>query len=168
MEMKILSHSELIRLILCIAVCQMAGAIGSLFTASSVGTWYADLSKPWFSPPGWVISAVWISLFTLMGISLFLVWRPAPAGREQQANKKIALLVFAIQLLVNAGWSWAFFGLQSPPAGLAVIMVLWLLILLTIWRFWLISRTAAWLLLPYLLWVSFAAFLNYSFWRLNP
>jgi len=154
---------ELARLILCIAICQMAGVIGSIFTASSVATWYTTLNKPWFSPPGSVISAVWILLFVLMGISLFLVWRQGISG----ADSKIALVVFAAQLLVNALWSYAFFGLQSPLAGVVVIVVLWLLILQTIIRFWPISKGAALLLVPYIIWVSFAGFLNYSIWRLN-
>lgn len=154
---------ELVRLILCIVICQMAGVIGSIFTASSVATWYTTLNKPWFSPPGFVISAVWILLFVLMGISLFLVWRQGISG----ADSKIALAVFAAQLLVNTLWSYAFFGLQSPLAGVVVIVVLWLLILQTIIRFWPISKDAALLLVPYIIWVSFAGFLNYSIWRLN-
>ena len=154
---------ELARLILCIAICQMAGVIGSIFTASSVATWYTTLNKPWFSPPGSVISAVWILLFVLMGISLFLVWRQGISG----ADSKIALAVFAAQLLVNTLWSYAFFGLQSPLAGVVVIVVLWLLILQTIIRFWPIRKGAALLLVPYIIWVSFAGFLNYSIWRLN-
>jgi tryptophan-rich sensory protein len=98
-----------------------------------------------------------------MGLSLFLVWREGTNG----ADRKIALGVFAAQLIVNVLWSWAFFGLESPLAGIAVIAVLWLLILQSILRFWPISRNAALLLVPYILWVSFAAFLNYTIWRLN-
>jgi tryptophan-rich sensory protein len=98
-----------------------------------------------------------------MGISLFLVWRDG----KKDAGWKIALGVFAAQLVVNVLWSWAFFGLQSPLAGIVVIAVLWLLILQAIARFWPISKNAAWLLVPYILWVSFAAFLNYTIWRLN-
>ena len=98
-----------------------------------------------------------------MGISLFLVWRQGISG----ADSKIALVVFAAQLLVNTLWSYAFFGLQSPLAGVVVIVVLWLLILQTIVRFWPIRKGAALLLVPYIIWVSFAGFLNYSIWRLN-
>jgi len=158
-----ITRGEIPRLVLAIAICQMAGVLGSVFTSSSVLTWYPTLVKPSFAPPGWVISTVWIVLFTLMGISLFLVWRE---GKEGQENK-IALGVFAAQLVVNVLWSWAFFGLQSPLAAIVVIAVLWLLILQCILRFWPISRNAALLLVPYILWVSFAAFLNYSIWRLN-
>jgi benzodiazapine receptor len=159
-----LTLRELGRLILCIALCESAGVIGSLFTASSVTTWYPTLVKPWFSPPGFLISAVWIVIFTLMGLSLFLIWRKGISS----TNAKIALGVFAAQLLVNVLWSYAFFGLQSPLVAVIVIVVLWLLIVQNIIRFWSISKDAALLLVPYILWVSFAAFLNYTIWRLNP
>jgi tryptophan-rich sensory protein len=155
---------DIARLMLCIAICQMAGVIGSVFTASSVTTWYTTLNKPWFSPPGFVISAVWIMLFSIMGLSLFLIWWQGISGPDS----RIALVVFAAQLLVNMLWSYAFFGLQSPLAGVVVIVVLWLLILQTIILFWPIRKDAALLLVPYIIWVSFAGFLNYSIWRLNP
>jgi translocator protein len=154
---------ELARLILCIATCQLAGVIGSQFTAGSVTTWYTTLDKPWFTPPGSIISAVWIILFALMGLSLFLIWQKGTSS----SNTKIALVVFAFQLLVNILWSYAFFGLQSPLAAIIVIVFLWLLILQCIIRFWYISKYASLLLVPYILWVSFAAFLNYTLWRLN-
>ena len=98
-----------------------------------------------------------------MGVSLFLVWRDG----KNDSDRKIALIIFALQLVVNVLWSWAFFGLQSPLAGIVVIVVLWLLIVQCMVRFWPISRNAALLLVPYILWVSFAAFLNYTIWRLN-
>ena len=161
--MTVITLREITRLILAIVICQSAGAVGSFFTSSSVSTWYPALIKPSFTPPGSVIGAVWIVLFTLMGVSLFLVWRDS----KNDADRKIALSIFAAQLVVNVLWSWAFFGLQSPLAGIVVIVVLWLLILQCIVRFWPISRNAALLLVPYILWVSFAAFLNYTLWRLN-
>ena len=162
--MNFITSKELVRLILCIAICQLAGVIGSVFTASSVTTWYTTLEKPWFTPPGSVISVAWITLFALMGLSLFLIWQKG----INSTNAKIAVGVFAFQLLVNILWSYVFFGLQSPLAALVVIVVLWLLILQCIIRFWSISKNAALLLVPYILWVSFAAFLNYTIWRLNP
>ncbi len=154
---------ELAKLILCIIICQAAGVVGSIFTSSSVSSWYPTLIKPSFTPPGWVIGLVWTILFTLMGISLFLVWREG----LDRPDVKTAIYVFAAQLVVNVMWSGAFFGLQSPLAGLAVIAVLWVLILLTIIKFWPISRASALLLVPYILWVSFAAFLNFTIWKLN-
>jgi tryptophan-rich sensory protein len=98
-----------------------------------------------------------------MGLSLFLIWQKGISS----ANSKIALGVFAFQLLVNILWSYAFFVLQSPLAALVVILFLWLLIMQCIIRFWYIRKEAALLLVPYIVWVSFAAFLNYTIWRLN-
>ena len=159
-----MEKNELYRLILSIIICQMAGVIGSIFTAGSVTSWYPTLVKPSFSPPGFYIGLIWIVLFTLMGISLFLIWRDTPSNLAA----RIALYFFAAQLIVNVLWSVAFFGMRSPISGLVVIAFLWVLILITIIKFWPINRTAALLLIPYIVWVSIAAYLNFSLWRLNP
>ena len=159
-----MKKTELFRLILSIVICQMAGIIGSIFTASSMASWYPTLVKPSFTPPGSYIGLIWIVLFTLMGISLFLIWRETPGNPAA----RIALYFFAAQLIVNVLWNVAFFSLQSPISGLIVIVVLWILILISIIKFWPINRTAALLLIPYIVWVSIAAYLNYSIWRLNP
>ena len=159
-----MEKNELFRLILSIVICQMAGIIGSIFTASSVASWYLTLVKPSFTPPGSYIGLIWIVLFTLMGISLFLIWRETPGNPAA----RIALYFFAAQLIVNVLWNVAFFGLQSPISGLVVIIILWILILITIIKFWPINKTAALLLIPYIAWVSVAAYLNYSLWILNP
>lgn len=160
MDMK---YSRIKKLIFSIFICLFAGFIGSFFTSPAIPTWYATLQKPSFTPPNWIFFPVWTSLFIMMGISLFLVWQK---GREDQ-KVKTALYVFAVQLVLNALWSAAFFGLRSPLAGLLEIIILWILILATILSFMKISRTAAYLLIPYILWVSFAAILNFSIWRLN-
>lgn len=162
--MNIMAPKEAGKLIACIAVCQGAGIIGSIFTASSSATWYQTLNKPWFNPPGSVFLPVWIMLYALMGISLFMIWQEGKGS----PNYRSALAVFAAQLLINVLWSYAFFGLQSPFAGVLVIVLLWFLILQTIVSFFSIRRDAALILVPYFLWVSFAAVLNYSLWRLNP
>jgi benzodiazapine receptor len=162
-KMNEIKYSQLPKLALSILVCQLAGVVGSVFTSSSVSDWYPTLIKPSFTPPGWVIGFVWIILFTLMGISLFLVWQKGP----EKPEVRLALIVFFAQLAVNVFWNVAFFGLRSPPAGMAVIIVLLALIAVTIYKFLPISRTAALLLIPYILWVSFAAFLNFTLWRLN-
>lgn len=141
----------------------MAGIIGSIFTAGSVASWYPTLLKPSFTPPGFYIGLIWIVLFTLMSISLFLIWSETPGNPVA----RIALYFFAAQLIVNVLWSVAFFGMQSPISGLVVIAFLWVLILITITKFWPINRNAALLLIPYIVWVSVAAYLNYSIWRLN-
>jgi len=151
------------KLILSIIICQLAGFVGSIFTRASVSTWYVTLNKPSFTPPGWVFGPVWITLYALMGISAFLVWNKGFNDRQIKA----ALIIFGIQLILNALWSAAFFGLKSPLAGLIVIVILWLAILLTIFRFLNISAAAGLLLLPYIVWVSFAAVLNLSIFLLN-
>lgn len=159
-----MEKSELFRIIISIIICQMAGIIGSIFTAGSVTSWYPTLVKPSFSPPGFYIGLIWIVLFTLIGISLFLIWRETPSYPAAM----IALYFFAVQLIVNVLWSVAFFGMRSPISGLVVIAFLWVLIFITIIKFWPINRTAALLLIPYIVWVSIAAYLNFSIWRLNP
>ncbi len=108
-----MENNELFRLILCIIICQMAGIIGSLFTASSVASWYPTLVKPAFAPPGLYIGLIWIVLFTLMGISLFLIWKETP----NSLATRIALNFFAAQLIVNVLWSVAFFSMRSPKAA---------------------------------------------------
>jgi tryptophan-rich sensory protein len=159
-----MKKNELFRLISSIIICQMAGIIGSIFTVSSVASWYPTLVKPSFAPLGFYIGLIWIVLFTLMSISLFLIWRETPSNLAARS----ALCFFAAQLIVNVLWSVAFFGMRSPISGLVVIAFLWVLILMAIIKFWPINRTAAILLIPYIVWVSIAAYLNYSIWRLNP
>jgi benzodiazapine receptor len=153
-------------LLLCIVICQAAGFIGSFFTNMSVSTWYLSLAKPWFTPPGWLIGLVWFILFVLMGVSMFFIWRNNL--RLNNPPIKNAIVLFGVQLIVNVLWSAIFFGLRSPIAGLGAIAALWILILVTIIMFWRVSRDAALLLVPYILWVSFAAYLNYTVWVLNP
>jgi translocator protein len=162
--MKNINKEDAIKLILSIVACQVAGSMGSIFTNMSVSSWYPTLVKPWFTPPAGVIPAVWILLFTLMGVSLFLVWREGFSRPEV----KLAIHFFAAQLVVNILWSASFFGLRSPLAGLVVIIVLWITILLTMVKIWPVSRNAAVMLVPYIIWVSFAAYLNYSLLMLNP
>jgi tryptophan-rich sensory protein len=159
-----MDKNDIFRLILSIIVCQMAGIIGSALTAGSLKDWYSTLVTPSFTPPGSTIGLIWIILFTLMGVSLFLVWREVP----ENPAARTALFFFAAQLIVNVLWNVAFFSLRSPASGLMVIAVLWILILITIVKFWPINKTAALLLVPYIIWVSVAAYLNYSIWRLNP
>ncbi len=153
----------ILKFIISIIICQLAGVLGSLFTRPAIPTWYVNLNKPSFTPPNWIFSPVWITLFILMGISAFLVWN---RGINVKGVKK-ALIIFVVQLILNAFWSVAFFGFKSPLAGLIVIILLWIAILFTIINFNNISKTASLLLIPYIIWVSFAAVLNFSIWRLN-
>jgi benzodiazapine receptor len=152
------------RLILSIAICQLAGFIGSLFTSPAVPTWYASLSKPSFSPPNWLFAPVWIVLFIIMGISLFLVWRHR---KDIPNHVNPALGIFGLQLALNVLWSAAFFGMKSPIGGLVVIVFLWVAIFATILQFRKVSELASLLLIPYIVWVTFAAILNFSLFRLN-
>lgn len=151
-------------LIACIIACQLAGAIGSLFTFSAIPAWYATLNKPFFSPPNWLVGPAWLTLYTLMGIALYLVW----AKRKENAKANAAIAVFGVQLALNALWSILFFGLRSPLLGLVEIIALWLAILFTILKFHAVSKKAARLLVPYILWVSFASALNFAIVVLNP
>jgi len=157
--MKIL---DILKLIASVILCQLAGFLGALFTTPTIPTWYATLRKPFFTPPNWIFSPVWISLFILMGISLFFVWQ-----RTDHPKFKIAFIFFFVQLILNVFWSAAFFGLRSPLLGLIDIVLLWIAILLTTQNFLKVSRMAGFLLFPYLLWVGFAALLNFSLWILN-
>jgi tryptophan-rich sensory protein len=147
-----------------VLLCLAAGAIGSIFTFSSIPGWYATLNKPVFTPPNWVFGPVWTTLYVLMGIAAYLVFRK---GMKQKGVKD-ALMVFIVQLILNVLWSILFFGLHSPLYGLIGIVALWLAIALTIKKFYAISKPAVYLLVPYILWVSFAGILNLFVWILNP
>lgn len=151
------------KLLASVLLCLFAGVIGSVFTASSLENWYPLLEKPFFNPPSWLFGPVWTFLYILMGISLYIVWEKGLQDREV----KIGLLIFGVQLALNTLWSFLFFGLRSPFYGFIEIIFLWIAILLTIVQFKKVSRTAAYLLVPYILWVSFAALLNYNLWMLN-
>lgn len=154
---------DLIKLIVSLLVCQLAGLVGSFFTAPSIPVWYASLNKPSFTPPNEVFSPVWIALFVLMGISLYLIWRKP----LKEPQVKIALLIFFVQLALNTLWSIIFFGLKSPFLAFIEIIILWMVIFLTIMKFFKVSKLAGILLIPYILWVSFAAVLNFFLWSLN-
>ena len=147
------------------------GAIGALvltFGTAYIGSrfpvdeWYTALSKPSWNPPNWLFGPVWSVLYLLMAISVWLVWR-----KEGISGAFLPLGIFLLQLVLNAAWSWLFFGLHEPSWAFIEILGLWLAILANIILFWRISTTSGILLLPYLAWVTFAAFLNYTLWRLN-
>lgn len=151
------------KLIVSIAIAEGAGLIGTVFTTPAIPTWYRGLVKPEFAPPNWVFAPVWTALFLLMGIALWLVWK---RGWDRPEVKN-AIIIFFIQLVLNVLWSAIFFGMQNPGAAFAEIIVLWVSILATIFAFARISAPAAWLLTPYILWVTFASYLNFAIWRLN-
>jgi tryptophan-rich sensory protein len=158
-----LSRLEIGKLIGCIAICEGIGLLGSVFTAPAIDTWYAALVKPGFTPPNAVFGPVWTTLYALMGVALFLVWRRGLAV----PGVKPAFILFWVQLGVNLSWSIVFFGDRSILGGLVIIISLWVLVLITMLRFFRISKTAGSLLVPYLVWLSIATALNIQIWRLN-
>ena len=152
-----------LKVLIFILFSQLAGIVGGFFTSSSVGGWYQTLAQPSFNPPGWVFGPVWIVLYTLMGVSSYLVW--LKVGINSLA--KPALIIFYIHLVLNALWSILFFGLKNPFLAFIEIIILLVMILIIIVLFYRIDKTASYLLIPYLLWVSFASILNFFIWRLN-
>ncbi|MFO7807373.1 MAG: TspO/MBR family protein [Candidatus Moraniibacteriota bacterium] len=152
-----------LKLVIAVGVSLAAGFIGSFFTVSSVENWYVFLNKPVLNPPSWLFGPVWTLLYVLMGIAAFLVWKKDWRRKEV----KIALTLFAVQLILNSAWSIIFFGLQNPFAALLEIILLWVFILVTAILFYRISRPASYLFVPYIAWVSFAIYLNWSIWALN-
>ena len=171
------------KLIVAVSISGLAGIIGSAFTMPAIQSgWYAALVKPALNPPGWIFGSVWTTLYLLMGVSVWLIWEEMGSrlhGNDSRGirndNKegendrkiKIALVIFDIQLILNVFWSIIFFGLRSPGMAFVEIIFLWLAILGTIVLFAKISRPAAWLLIPYIIWVSFAGYLNFSIWQLS-
>lgn len=144
-----------------ILICFLAAAFGSYFT--DTGSWYESLNKPSFNPPSWIFAPVWITLYIFMGIAAGLVWHQG----LQAPGVKTALIFFITQLLLNALWSFSFFGLQSPVAGLINILLLVFVLAITLLIFLKIQRLAGILLSPYLAWVLFAAFLNWQIVGMN-
>lgn len=150
-------------LIACIAVPLLAGLAGSIASISSISSWYTTLIKPPLTPPNWVFGPVWTILYILMGISLYFVIRE---GTENK-HVRLGIMLFAGQLLVNILWSFVFFGLHSPILGLVAILVLIALVLAMIYYFYLVSRIAAGLLVPYIVWLCIATYLNVMILVLN-
>ena len=147
--------ARLIALALWIALCAGGGALIGVTTPGGDSPWYASLDKPSWTPPSWVFAPVWTTLYALMGVAAWLVWREG--GWRQQRRP---LMIFLAQLTLNFAWSPIFFRLQQITWALVDIVALWLLVVITIRVFARAERRAAWLLAPYLAWISFAAALN--------
>ena len=145
-------------LVLCLAV----GGVSSTFNVHAIPTWYKTLVKPPLNPPNWVFPVVWSTLYVLMAVAVWLIWKTRPS-----ACRISGMRLFLAQLLFNFLWSWIFFGQHQIAAAVADIVLLWIAILLSILTFKKMSHTAAWLMVPYLAWVTFAAYLNIAIWRLN-
>jgi benzodiazapine receptor len=142
-----------------IAICLAAGALGAAITAPAIPTWYAGLAKPSFNPPDWLFGPVWTALYLMMAVAAWLVWRRGAA--------RAALLLFALQLVLNSAWSLLFFGIHRVDLALIDIVVLLAAIVATSLAFRRASTIAALLFVPYIAWVSFAMALNIAIWRLN-
>jgi translocator protein len=175
------------KFVISVGISLLAGVIGSFFTMPSIQSgWYGQLVKPALNPPNWIFGPVWTALYFLIGISLFLVWKnnwkvlnPIFKTEKKAWNKwserlwkgdlqkANAILIFSVQYILNLAWSFVFFGIVSPFIAFCVILALWFAIICTIVNFYRISKLSAYLLIPYILWVSFAGYLNLSIWLLN-
>ncbi|HSC15277.1 MAG TPA: TspO/MBR family protein [Gammaproteobacteria bacterium] len=148
-------------LVLWLAVCFLAAAIGASASLQA-GTFYAELVRPDWAPPAAVFAPVWTMLYAMMAVAAWLVWR-----RREIRPARIGLAFFVLQLVLNALWSWLFFGWNRGALSFLDIVLLWALIVATLVLFWRIRPLAGWLLVPYLAWVTFASALNYEIWQLN-
>lgn len=156
--------STAVLLVVSIGICLSAGYVGSMYTATEIPTWYAGLQKPDLSPPSWVFAPVWTALYILMGFSLFLILRSS----GKRSDIAISLLLFGVQLALNVLWSFLFFGTHSIFFGLLCIIALLGILLCTIIQTFRVSLSASLLLVPYLIWLCFAMYLNYCLFVLNP
>ncbi|MGL6298065.1 MAG: TspO/MBR family protein [Methanobacteriaceae archaeon] len=161
--MESFKKEDIYKIVISLVIVFVVGMIGSFATASQIPTWYAALAKPAWTPAGWVFPIVWTSLYILMSMALFLVWRNGIKNKEV----KTAMALFGVQLALNAIWSIVFFGLHSITGGLGTIILLWIFILINIVTFYKISKWAGVLLIPYTVWVTIATYLNYSVYLLN-
>lgn len=153
-----------LKLIISVALPVLVGWLSSYFTASSVKTWFVTLNKPSFNPPSWLFAPVWTVLYILMGIAFYLIWKNNVANHLEKKN---AMALYFVQLILNFFWSLIFFYAREPAWALVEILLLLMMIIITAFYFYKISKIAGWLLLPYILWVCFASVLNYSIWQLN-
>jgi translocator protein len=160
---KFLDMNNIFKLILSVIIPVAVGATSGFFTVTGVNSWYQTINIPSWNPPSRIFGPVWTILYVMMGIALFFVWKADIQGEF----KKKAITFFAVQLLLNFFWSIIFFDQHQIGWALAEMIVLWIFILFTIFAFARINTAAAWLLVPYISWVSFAAILNYTIWKIN-
>ena len=156
--------NKITRILTVVVTCLAIGYFSGIVSRSGIEIWYPTLIKPSFNPPNWIFAPVWSMLYIMMGIAAGLVWDRMDSDKE---TVKKALIVFALQLALNALWSYLFFGLHNPMLAGVEIILLWLMIFETYTQFAKINKIAGYLFIPYLLWVSFAAVLNGGIWWLN-
>jgi translocator protein len=159
MQSSVTGIKEWLGLLVSLVTCFAVAGLGSLATTPNIPTWYATLNKPTWTPPNWAFGPVWTVLYGMMAVAVWLVWR--------KAGWNMAVTIFAVQLALNLAWSFIFFGFHQPGLAFLEIVMLWLAIAATVLMFFQVSPVAASLLIPYLLWVSYAAALNFAIWRLN-
>ena len=157
-----MNKTLLLKLLVSIILPLSIGAIAGMFTAQSVHEWYATLNRPSFNPPNWIFGPVWTTLYILMGISLFLIWK-----QDVSKERNMAILFFLIQLILNFVWSFIFFYFNMIGFALVEIILLWISIAMMLVLFYKIEPMAAYINIPYLLWVTFATVLNASYYYLN-
>ena len=157
------SIQQALGLIVITGICFAVAGIGSWFMPSALSGWFITLNKPSWNPPNWVFGPVWSVLYLFMAIAAWLVWR-----QLGWPGAAVPLALFVVQLLLNGAWTGLFFGLHKPWVAFAEIILLWCAILATLSSFWRVSPLAGWMLVPYLVWVTFAAALNLTLARMNP
>lgn len=157
-----MSRSNFIKLVLSLITPLSLGAVAGMFTSQAVPTWYATLNRPSFNPPSWVFGPVWTTLYVVLGISFYLIWK-----ENHSRQKNLAIIIFTVQMLLNFAWSFIFFYFNMIGAALIEIILLWTSIVTMIYLFYKIKPLAAYLNIPYLLWVSFATILNAGYYFLN-
>ena len=156
--------NKISRIAIVVIICLAVGYLSGMVTRASITTWYPTLVKPSFNPPNWIFAPVWTSLYVMMGVAAGLIWNQITT---QKAAVTKALQFFTIQLILNALWSYLFFGLHNLMLATIEVVLLWLMIFETYSQFAKINKTASYLMLPYLAWVSFASVLTASIWWLN-
>ena len=157
-----MNKSNVIKLVISLLLPLSVGAVAGMFTSQAVPIWYASLNRPSFNPPNWVFGPVWTTLYILLGISFFLIWKEYPSK-----ERNLAIKIFSIQMLLNFAWSFLFFYFNLIGVALIEIILLWISIAAMIYLFYKIKPFAAYLNIPYLLWVSFATILNAGYYFLN-
>ena len=157
-----MNKSQIFKLIVSLTLPLGLGAIAGMFTSKAVPVWYATLNRPSFNPPGWVFGPVWTTLYLIMGISLFLIWKQS-ASKE----RNVAIFAFLFQQILNFAWSFIFFYFNMIGLALIEIILLWISIVIMLVLFYKIKPMAAYINIPYLIWVTFATILNAGYYLLN-
>ncbi len=145
-----------------LAICLGAAGLGAIATTAEIDGWYKMIEKPSWNPPAYIFGPVWTTLYVMMAVAAWFVWKPTGLKAA-----KTPLTLFAVQLALNIAWSWIFFRFHQPGWAFVEIVVLWLSIVATTIAFFSRSKIAGWLMVPYVVWVSFASVLNFTIWNLN-